>query len=212
MKIPMIGFAFTMTACFLMTSCSGVGVGGGSTTSSNQLNTAFTTGVTMELEEMTAEGTMQRVGAGEWNVSFSEPSQLAGVRLDFQKGEVTASYKGLAFSVPQTALPAKSILYQFILAADQLAEESTLQGTSKDGGMVLSGDLEAGSYELTMTAEGVPAIFSMKNQNAVLTFHDFVSNGVISESETSTESELQTTEPALQTESTELETTLESQE
>ena len=204
MKIPMIGFAFTMTACFLMTGCSGVGVGGGSTTSSNQLNTAFTTGVTMELEEMTAEGTMQRVGAGEWNVSFSEPSQLAGVRLDFQKGEVTASYKGLAFSVPQTALPAKSILYQFILAADQLAEEST--------GMVLSGDLEAGSYELTMTAEGVPAIFSMKNQNAVLTFHDFVSNGVISESETSTESELQTTEPALQTESTELETTLESQE
>ena len=55
MKIPMIGFAFTMTACFLMTGCSGVGVGGGSTTSSNQLNTAFTTGVTMELEEMTAE-------------------------------------------------------------------------------------------------------------------------------------------------------------
>ena len=208
MKIPMIGFAFTMTACFLMTGCSGVGVGGGSTTSSNQLNTAFTTGVTMELEEMTAE----RVGAGEWNVSFSEPSQLAGVRLDFQKGEVTASYKGLAFSVPQTALPAKSILYQFILAADQLAEESTLQGTSKDGGMVLSGDLEAGSYELTMTAEGVPAIFSMKNQNAVLTFHDFVSNGAISESEMPAESELQTTEPVLQTESTELETTLESQE
>ena len=131
---------------------------------------------------------------------------------NFQKGEVTASYKGLAFSVPQTALPAKSILYQFILAADQLAEESTLQGTSKDGGMVLSGDLEAGSYELTMTAEGVPAIFSMKNQNAVLTFHDFVSNGAVSESETSTESELQTTEPALQTELTELETTLESQE
>lgn len=212
MKIPMIGFAFTMTACFLMTGCSGVGVGGGSTTSSNQLNTAFTTGVTMELEEMTAEGTMQRMGAGEWNVSFSEPSQLAGVRLDFQKGEVTASYKGLAFSVPQTALPAKSILYQFILASDQLAEESTLQGTSKDGGMVLSGDLEAGSYELTMTAEGVPAIFSMKNQNAVLTFHDFVSNGAVSESETSIESELQTTEPALQTELTELETTLESQE
>ena len=180
MKIPMIGFAFTMTACFLMTGCSGVGVGGGSTTSSNQLNTACTT----------AEGTMQRVGAGEWNVSFSEPSQLAGVRLDFQKGEVTASYKGLAFSVPQTALPAKSILYQFILAADQLAEESTLQGTSKDGGMVLSGDLEAGSYELTMTAEGVPAIFSMKNQNAVLTFHDFVANGAISESEMPAESEL----------------------
>ena len=127
MKIPMIGFAFTMTACFLMTGCSGVGVGGGSTTSSNQLNTAFTTGVTMELEEMTAEGTMQRVGAGEWNVSFSEPSQLAGVRLDFQKGEVTASYKGLAFSVPQTALPAKSILYQFILAADQLAEDTSTQ-------------------------------------------------------------------------------------
>ena len=92
MKIPMIGFAFIMTACFLMTGCSGVGVGGGSTTSSNQLNTAFTTGVTMELEEMTAEGTMQRVGAGEWNVSFSEPSQLAGVCFNYLKWEFTAPF------------------------------------------------------------------------------------------------------------------------
>lgn len=87
MKIPMIGFAFTMTACFLMTGCSGVGVGGGSTTSSNQLNTAFTTGVTMELEEMTAEGTMQRVGAGEWNVFFPSRPSWQGYGWISRKGK-----------------------------------------------------------------------------------------------------------------------------
>ena len=180
MKRYFTGFAFAMTACFLITGCS---VGGGSATAKNQLNTSFTAGVTMGLEEMTAEGTMQRVGDGEWNVSFSEPAQLAGVRLDFLDGEVTASYKGLAFSVPQTALPAKSILYQFILAADQLAEEPSLQGTSGDDGVTLKGELETGSYELVLLADGSPSVFQMENQNATILFHDFVSNGMPAETE-----------------------------
>lgn len=182
MKRYFTGFAFAMTACLLITGCS---VSGGSTTAKNQLNTSFTTGVTMELEEMTAEGTMQRVGEGEWNVSFSEPAQLAGVRLDFLDGEVTASYKGLAFSVPQTALPAKSILYQFILAADQLAEESALQGISGEDGVTLKGKLEAGNYELVLLADGSPSVFQMENQNATILFHDFVSNGTPAETEAS---------------------------
>lgn len=186
MKRYFTGFAFAMTACFLITGCS---VGGGSAAAKNQLNTSFTTGVTMELEEMTAEGTMQRVGDGEWNVSFSEPAQLAGVRLDFLDGEVTASYKGLAFSVPQTALPAKSILYQFILAADQLAEESDLQGTSGEDGVTLKGELEAGNYELILLADGSPSVFQMENQNATILFHDFVSDGTSLATETPQASE-----------------------
>ncbi len=203
MKRYFTGFAFAMTACFLITGCS---VSGGSTTAKNQLNTSFTTGVTMELEEMTAEGTMQRVGDGEWNVSFSEPAQLAGVRLDFLDGEVTASYKGLAFSVPQTALPAKSILYQFILAADQLAEETALQGTSGEDGVTLKGELEAGSYELILSADGSPSVFQMGNQNATILFHDFVSNGTPVGTESSQQVE-ETTVSNLQTDDTETEST-----
>ena len=192
-----------MTACFLITGCS---VGGGSATAKNQLNTSFTTGVTMELEEMTAEGTMQRVGDGEWNVSFSEPAQLAGVRLDFLDGEVTASYKGLAFSVPQTALPAKSILYQFILAADQLAETSDLQGTSGEDGVTLKGELEAGNYELILLADGSPSVFQMENQNATILFHDFVSDGASLVTETSQASE-ETTVSNVQSDNMETEQT-----
>lgn len=182
MKRYFTGFSFAMTACLLITGCS---VGSGSTTAKNQLNTSFTTGITMELDEMTAEGTMQRVGESEWNVSFSEPTQLAGVQLDFLDGEVTASYKGLAFSVPQTALPAKSILYQFILAVDQLAEESALQGISSEDGVTLKGELEAGNYELVLLADGSPAVFQMENQNATILFHDFVSSGMPTETEVS---------------------------
>ncbi|MDO4157281.1 MAG: hypothetical protein Q4D37_10985 [Oscillospiraceae bacterium] len=203
MKRYFTGFAFAMTACFLITGCS---VGGGSATAKNQLNTSFTTGVTMELEEMTAEGTMQRVGDGEWNVSFSEPAQLAGVRLDFLDGEVTASYKGLAFSVPQTALPAKSILYQFILAADQLAETSDLQGTSGEDGVTLKGELEAGNYELILLADGSPSVFQMENQNATILFHDFVSDGASLVTETSQASE-ETTVSNVQSDNMETEQT-----
>jgi hypothetical protein len=195
MKRAFTGFAFAMTACLFVAGCS---TGTSNTTAKNQLQTSFTTGITMELEEITAEGTMERVGAGEWNVSFSEPAQLAGVRLDFLNGEVTASYKGLAFSVPQAALPVKSILYQFILAADQLSE-STLQGTSGEDGVTLKGELEAGNYELTLLADGSPSVFKMQNQNATITFHDFTASSPTTSTET-TEPPTETTETTTGTE------------
>ena len=64
----------------------------------------------MQMEDWTAAGTLSRLGDGAWSVAFAEPSTLAGVVLDFSGGEVTASYKGLGFSVPQSAMPAKSVL------------------------------------------------------------------------------------------------------
>lgn len=206
MKRYCTGFAFALTACFFITGC---GATAGNTAAKNQLNTAFTTGVTMELDDFTAEGTVQRIGAGEWNISFTEPAQLAGVRLDFSEGEVTASYKGLVFSVPQKAIPVKSVMQNFITVTDQLAESADLQGKSEDDGIQLTGELEAGSYLLLLHSDGSLSEFKMDNINTIMTFHDFSASAIVtteeSESIVTTMTETETIQESEETETSSVE-------
>ena len=108
----------------------------------------------MQMEDWTAAGTLSRLGDGAWSVAFAEPSTLAGVVLDFSGGEVTASYKGLGFSVPQSAMPAKSVLSQMILVVDELAQQEEITGKEKDGGVAVEGESEGNPYTLTLTESG----------------------------------------------------------
>ena len=116
---------------------------------------------------------LSRLGDGAWSVAFAEPSTLAGVVLDFSGGEVTASYKGLGFSVPQSAMPAKSVLSQMILVVDELAQQEEITGKEKDGGVAVEGESEGNPYTLTLTESGDLAGFSLENFDAELTFTQF---------------------------------------
>ncbi|MBQ8824640.1 MAG: hypothetical protein IJZ64_05340 [Ruminococcus sp.] len=194
------GFIFALTAC-LMAGCSAKGH---TASVSQPLKENFQTGITMELEDLTAEGTLSRYGLGEWNLIFSEPSQLAGVQLAFAEGDVTASYKGLEFSVPQIALPAKSIMMNFISVIDKLATQETIEGVSDEDGIQVTGELESGNYVLILQDDGSPFSFQMENMNATIVFHDFTTNATTSPSteenisETTTISEASTEESNLE--------------
>ena len=107
--------------------CTGCAKAGGEATAAQKPGGSFTTEMTMTMEDWTAAGTLSRLGDGAWSVSFAEPATLAGVVLDFSGGEVTASYKGLGFSVPQSAMPAKSVLNQMIQVVDELALDAALK-------------------------------------------------------------------------------------
>ena len=132
---------FLLAGAVLLSGCSSPV--GGETGVAQKLSGSFTTEMTMNMEEQTVSGTLSRMGDGMWSVSFAEPATLAGVVLDFSGGEVTASYQGLAFSVPQTAMPAKSILSSLILVVDDLAKQEHISG-EKDGDYVsVEGELEA---------------------------------------------------------------------
>ena len=171
-------------ACALSGCSSPVG---GETGAAQKLSGSFTTEMTMNMEEQTVSGTLSRMGDGMWSVSFAEPATLAGVVLDFSGGEVTASYKGLAFSVPQTAMPAKSILSSLILVVDDLAKQEHISG-EKDGDYVsVEGELEGSPYLLRLSAGGELAGFEMDNMDTVLTFTDFQEGGVPVATPTETE-------------------------
>lgn len=161
--------------CAMMTGCAKPG--GEDASAAQKLGGSFTAEMTMSIDDMTANGAISRMGEGMWRVSFDEPSTLAGILLDFADGEVTASYKGLAFSVPQSAMPAKSVLSNLITVVDALSQEEKITGEEKDGGVAVSGELEGNPYILTLTQNGDLAGFEMDNMDAVLTFSDFQSGG-----------------------------------
>ena len=150
--------------------CTGCAKAGGEATAAQKLGGSFTTEMTMTMEDWTAAGTLSRLGDGAWSVSFAEPATLAGVVLDFSGGEVTASYKGLGFSVPQSAMPAKSVLSQMIQVVDELAQQEEITGKEQDGCVSVEGDLEGNPYTLTLTENGDLSGFTMENFDTTLTF------------------------------------------
>ena len=176
---------FLLAGAVLLSGCSSPV--GGETGAAQKLSGSFTTEMTMNMEEQTVSGTLSRMGDGMWSVSFAEPATLAGVVLDFSGGEVTASYQGLAFSVPQTAMPAKSILSSLILVVDDLAKQEHIS-VEKDGDYVsVEGELEGSPYLLRLSAGGELAGFEMDNMDTVLTFTDFPEGGVPVATPTETE-------------------------
>lgn len=153
--------------------------GGEDASAAQKLGGSFTTEMTLNMDDLQASGTLSRTGEGAWSVSFAEPSTLAGVVLEFCDSEVSASYKGLAFSVPQTAMPAKSVLSNLIQVVDTLAQQEEITGEASDGYVIVEGELEGNPYTLKLTESGELAGFEMDNLDAVLEFEQFQSGAPV---------------------------------
>ncbi len=136
----------------------------------NGLSSGFTGDVSITIDKLQAEGIVQRSGEGDWNIEFSAPNTLSGVRLDFNEGNVSASYKGLTFSVPQSAVPVKSMMLNLIKAVDDNAAQTELKGEEKDDALRISGSLEGGDYTLSVDGEGNLSGFDMPNNKLTMKF------------------------------------------
>lgn len=138
----------------------------------NNLNSAFSSTVTLTLDKLTAEGTLKRYGDSEWEIEFESPNTLSGVNLAFSQGNVNASYKGLSFSVPKSALPVKAMLINLIDAVDTNARSEELTGSENEGMLEISGTLEGGDYILTIDGNGNVSSFNMPNNLFEINFSE----------------------------------------
>ena len=139
-----------------------------------KLNKAFTVSAQIKYDDQEYQASIKRLGKANWDVEFSSPNTLAGVLLSYRDDNVEASYKGLSFSVPKSALPLKAIISSLIDVVDTTAE---LPGEEKDGEILVEGELEQGKYTLKMDKTGVLIGFSMSNLNLEIIFTDFQENG-----------------------------------
>lgn len=143
------------------------------TSRKNGLNCSFESSVNITIDNLDAEAVLKRFGEGLWDIEFSSPNTLSGVKLEFDSGNVSASYKGLDFSVPQSALPVKSLMLNLIEVIDSNARLEELKGTENDNILELNGSLDAGEYVLSVGKDGKPVSFEMENNNFKIIFSDF---------------------------------------
>lgn len=125
-------------------------------------------------EGQTAQLHITRCSANLWEAAFAEPATLAGVVLTFDGDAVTASYKGLEFTVPKSALPAKNMLSLVTDALDAAAVADQLPCVEQeDGTWCYASDCAGGAFTLTFTESGEPLVFELPAQPLKITFSSY---------------------------------------
>ncbi|MBR4102331.1 MAG: hypothetical protein IKK51_10750 [Oscillospiraceae bacterium] len=143
----------------------------------NRMDGAFTTEVTMTTADSETKGILTRYGNDAWSVTFTEPAALDGVKLDFLDDEVIASYKGLEFSVPQSAQAIRTMLSELMDIVDDMALEPEIICKQNEEGAVCEGEIDEGKYTLTFDKEGIPKEFSLPPYGLTITFDTFTESG-----------------------------------
>lgn len=155
-----------------LTSCESVG--SEKATPKDILTEPFSCTANIVTSDVEAVGTLSHEGIGSWNVEFSEPSTLSGVKLTFDGVNSEASYKGLSFSMPKDAVPISSILLCLSNAVDEISSSEESTATAKDGILTFKGSADCGDYILTVNEKtGSLDTFQMDNLNLIITFSDF---------------------------------------
>ena len=129
----LISFAVMVITAVMFFSCSTPLKN--ETSRKNGLNCAFQSSVNITIDKLNADGVMKRFGDGVWDIEFESPNTLSGVKLEFNGGNIKASYKGLDFSVPQSALPVKAMMLNLMEAVDTNARLEELKG-NENGDML----------------------------------------------------------------------------
>ncbi len=170
----------SLNAVLFSTGCTVVQTAPGKI--ANPMTGGFTAEITITNAESESKATLTRYGTDAWCVVFSEPPTLAGVQLDFLDDEVKASYKGLEFSVPQSAQAIRTELEDLMNIIDDMALSPDLTGKADENKIICEGAIEEGSYTLTFTDAGIPAEFSLPCYDLLISFDSFTQqNGTPSE-------------------------------
>ncbi len=176
----------SINALLWSTGCTAVPSVTGKT--ANPMTGSFSAEVTVKDAELESKAILTRYGADAWCIEFSEPQTLAGVQLEFLDDEVKASYKGLEFSVPQTAQTVRTELEELMQVIDDMALSPDLNGKAEENKIICEGSVEEGNYTMTFTDTGIPEEFSLPCYGLTVQFENFhQQTGTLSETETVTE-------------------------
>ncbi len=178
-------FVLTIGAVLCLAACAVTK--GGSSSRRNGLGSAFSAAASITIDRLEAQGEIKHYGEGVWEIEFSEPNTLSGVKLEFSEGNVLASYKGLSFSVPQSAVPVKAMMLNLIKAVEDNAKLDELSGEESDGMLKISGSLDGGDYTLSVDGNGLLSGFEMPNNKLSMKFSEMKTAEITIEQATAAE-------------------------
>lgn len=152
----------------------------------------FSTKAAMTLsKELKAECSISRSGPGLWAVEFTAPATLQGIGLGFQRSEegsmdITATYLGLSFKLPEAAMPAQNALKSMIEGLEMCIGEREMPVAEANGQRVFHGVTASGEeFLLGLSAEDNSfQTFDVDKQDLKVSFTDFTP-GTLSTADTS---------------------------
>lgn len=164
---------FCVPACICLTSCTPAEQG---SAFQPKHDAAYSMQAEMQYGEgQTAQLMLTRYSGDLWEAAFAEPASLAGVVIKFDGNAVSASYKGLEFTVPKSALAAKNMLEYATDALDYAAETDQLSCVmQEDGTWCYTADSDGGSYTVRFAATGEPVGFDMPSQPLCMNFSAYM--------------------------------------
>ncbi len=165
-------FAFIGMSALLL-SAGGCAIAGTPGTIDNRMTGSFSADVTLSTADGETKGTLTRYGNEAWSMVFSEPKALAGVQLDFLDDEVTASYKGLEFSVPQSAQAVRTMLEELMDLVDEKAEDTAWEGKQEEDRVVFECELDDTACTLSFQEDGTPIEYTLPSYGLTLYFDSF---------------------------------------
>ena len=187
-------FAVISLNAVLCSACTAVPSVTGKT--ANPMTGSFSADVIIQDTDTESKACLTRFGTNAWRIVFSEPRTLAGVQLDFLDDEVKASYKGLEFSVPQSAQTIRTEVGNLMEIIDDMALSPELNGKAEEDKIICEGAIEEGSYTMIFTDSGIPEEFSLPCYGVTVKFENFSQQTEsISESQTEPATEPPVTQP-----------------
>ncbi len=164
-KIFLCVFTLLLTACNVKQDSEPL--------STADIQDSFSCIASVKYGEYEAETTIKRYGKGMWENEFISPDTVAGVKLVFNNDEVNASYKGLEFSVPKSAMPYQAMLICMTEAVDSVYDSDEIVCHESDGVLCYEGKLEQGDYTINFDSEtGFLKSFDMPNMELTIQFND----------------------------------------
>ena len=138
------------------------------------INKLFSCTADITYGDFKTTATINRLGNGMWDVEFITPNTLAGVKLSYNGVDITASYKGLSFSIPKDAAPIKGVLNYIFKAIDKSAEKVNMPYTEQDGMKIFKGESDDGDFTLSIDkSNGNLTSFDMPSRKLEVKFSNF---------------------------------------
>lgn len=148
------------------------------TPKSPELDRLFTCTAEMTYDKFEATATVNRLGNGLWDVEFSAPKTLSGVKLSYDGENLTAAYKGFTFTVPKDSLPIKNMLTLFFNAIDKNVIAAEMPCTVTDGVTTFTGESALGAtnaaFSLSLDSSNKLLAFEMPDEKLSVVFSNYV--------------------------------------
>ena len=108
----------------------------------------YTIKADVTLNDFEATISLNRLGNGVWDVSFTKPDSLSGLDVSYENDNAKVTYKGLAFMVPREDIPINAIVTNLTSVLDDVSYGNKASFTKNNNKITAKGTTDNGNYKV----------------------------------------------------------------